>query len=390
MAAALDPTQPIAPGQGSDVAQPPSQVSVAATQAPALESAHPPKSVSSPGGSQEDHTISDTTSIHSSQTLHSLSGPITHPELPEPGLSASVVEVVNAWFSDGALTKSFVVGELALAYNPVGNSTSEKGLVRLNNFHVLEKVAANPHFVAEAPNTTSIKGKERDTDDDDRKGEYSISLPHIARSVPTVAFKYQVHLDPSNLSAYCPVIFTPIWNLEEFQASVIITYSINSNFTSATPVTSISLKNLVLTVNLDLSPEDEASKQPREVARATGAVMYPNAGATFRRKLSAVIWRIPELEITREDGKFLARFATLTSWPRKGKVEAKFDVRNSDADTRLGISLSTAATGVDQKDNDPFADEIAGTSTAELKAVPKTWKEIPTRRRLAAGKYISS
>jgi hypothetical protein len=383
-----EPSQAHAPDPSSDVTPAPIQVTVIPTPAPVPTSAPPSKGISS-GGSQEDHAISDTTSIHSSQTLHSLSGPIYHPELPEPGLNASIIDVVSAWFSDGELTRSFVVGELALAYNPIGNSAAEKEFVRLNNFHVLEKVAANPRFVAETPNTPSLKGKEKETDDDDRRGEYTISLPHIARSVPTVAFKYQVHLDPSNLSAYCPAIFTPIWNLEEFQASVIILYSLNPSFTSSTPVTSIVLKNLVLTVNLDLTPEDEVTKQPRDVARATGAVMYPNTGATFRRKLSAVIWKIPELEITSEDGKFLARFATSTSWPRKGKVETKFDVRISDADAKLGISFLTAAAGEEHKGNDPFADENAGTATGGLKP-PKTWQEIPTRRRLTAGRYICS
>ncbi|OJD16657.1 hypothetical protein AJ78_03209 [Emergomyces pasteurianus Ep9510] len=356
---------------------------------------HAPKPVASPPGSHDDQTLSDTTSIHSSQTLHSLSGPVSHPDIPDPGLNASIVETVNAWFSDGVVTRSFVVGELALAYNSTTSPSSDPKLVRLDNFHVLEKVAANPLLVTEAG--SSVKGKEKDrgTVDEEKKGEYLISLPSIARSTPSVAFKYQIHLNPSNLSAYCPVIFNPVWNLEEFQASVIITYSVNPNFVSATPSSPVTLKNLVLTVHLDLSPhEDATTKQPREVARATGAVMYPNTGATFLRKTSAVKWKIAELEVATEgDQRFLARFSTTVNGPRKGKVDAKFDVLNANSGEKLGISVHTSAGGQEKKADDPFADETLGTSngatTPEPKPVSTMWEEVPARRKLAAGRYTS-
>ncbi|PGH03739.1 hypothetical protein GX51_03883 [Blastomyces parvus] len=363
---------------------------------PPVSPSHAPKAVASPPSSHDDHALSDTTSIHSSQTLHSLSGPVSHPDMPEPGLNASIVETVNAWFSDGAVTRSFVVGELALAYNSTTSPSSDPELIRLNNFHILEKVAANPVLATEAGQSVKGKEKEKGSGDDERKGEYLISLPSIARPTPTVAFKYQIHLNPSNLSAYCPVIFNPVWNLEEFQASVIITYSINPNFISTEPSAPITLKNLVLTVNLDLSAqEDETTKQPREAARATGAAMYPNTGATFRRKTSAVTWKMPELEVTTAvDQRFLARFTTTVSGPRKGRVDAKFDVLNGNSGERLGISVQTSGHEQDKKADDPFADESLGkgngtTGSPEPSPASKTWEEVSTRRKLTAGRYIS-
>ncbi|KAL2004122.1 hypothetical protein VTN02DRAFT_6586 [Thermoascus thermophilus] len=324
----------------------------------------------------EDHALSDTTSIHSSHTLHSLSGPATHPDLHEPGLNASIIETVSAWFSEGNVTKSSVFGELALAYNPVGEFPSRSDLIRLDNFPVLEKVAANPHFVIEAGDSG--------TGEDDQRGHYNIALSSISRSIPTVAFKYQVHIDASNISSYCPIIFNPAWNLEEFQASVIVAYSVNPSFTSTVPVTSITLRNLVLTVGLDISPEDEVTKQPREVVRATGAAMYPSTGATFRRKHSAVVWKIPEFEVKAgESGKFLARFTTTTSWPRKGKVEARFEHRTVDTGSKLGISVASAD---EPKESNPFADEIPGAPTKPS----LNWREVPTVRKLVTGKYVSS
>jgi hypothetical protein len=105
--------------------------------------------------------------------------------------------------------------------------------------------------------------------------------------------------------------------------------------------------------------------------------MYPNTGAAFRRKQSAVIWKIPEFEVNSgSDGKLLVRFSTTNSWPQKGKVEAKFEVRTPDAGSRLGITAASRPGGPD-----PFADEDI---------TPVSWNDIPTTRKLAVGKYVSS
>ncbi|KAE8366102.1 Muniscin C-terminal mu homology domain-containing protein [Aspergillus caelatus] len=356
------------PPQGSDVPTLPSGSDVSMPVSPGLPSKH----AASPSIATEDHALSDTTSVRSGHTLHGSSGAVAHPDLHEPGLNASIIETVNAWLSDGVVTKSSVIGELALAYNgtPEANTT-----VRLENFQVLEKVAANPHFVNE----------EKDKDlSDEKRGQYSIHIPTIARPSPTVAFKYQLHVDPSDSSAYCPVIFKPVWNIEEHQASVIIFYSLNPSFTSSSPRESITLKNLVLTVNLDTSPEEG-----REVAHATSAVMYPNTGASFRRKHSAVTWKMPEFEIkTGSDGKLLVRFSTATSWPRKGKVDAKFEVHTPDAGSRLGISAALPTEESTPKGSDPFADEDSGAHDDTQPSL--TWKEVPTTRKLVGGKYVSS
>ncbi|KAL3479792.1 Muniscin C-terminal mu homology domain-containing protein [Aspergillus californicus] len=322
----------------------------------------------SPSIATDDHAMSDTTSIRSSHTLHSLSGPVAHPELHEQGLNASVIETVNAWFSEGAVTRSFVVGELALAFNGTPDTSAEKIRVRLNNFQVLEKVAANPHFVRE------VKDQEPS---EENKGEYDVVVSNIVRPAPSVAFKYQVHINPEDTSAFCPVIFKPAWNLEEFQASVIIFYSLNPSFASSASRDSVTLTNLVLNVNLDTSPQED-----REVAHATNAVMYPNSGAAFRRKQSAVVWKIPEFEVNSgSEGKLLVRFSTSNSWPQKGKVEAKFEVRTADAGSRLGISATSQPGEAVRTGSDPFADETIGAAQ---------WKDIPTIRKLAVGKYVSS
>ncbi|WEW54939.1 Suppressor of Profilin deletion [Emydomyces testavorans] len=360
---------------------------------PAVSPSHIPQSATLSGTNQDDHTLSDVTSIHSSQTLHSLSGLISHPELHAPGLSASIVEKLTASVSGGIVTQSFVVGELALAYNPTESSSVDHQIVRLDNFQVLERVAANPQFVTEVGHSPT-NGTQPSETTDDRKGEYNILLTSLRGPAPAVAFKYQIHLDSSNLSAYCPLIFEPIWNVQEFQASVIINYSLNPQFISSSPLTSIILQNLVLTVNLDVSPFDEETKQPREVARATGAAMHPNIGASFRRRTSSVVWKIPELEVKADgENRFLARFSTITSWPRKGKVEARFDAITKDTNLRLGISsYGPAVQGEEAKSVDPFADATGGTSSqvADPTTESENWTELPTQRKLSVSRYVSA
>ena len=321
----------------------------------------------------EDQAMSDTTSIRSSHTQRSLSGFAPHPELHEPGLNASIIETVNMWFSDGSAPKSLVVGELALAYIPSSLKTlSRKVRVRLDNFEVLEKVACNPYFVAEAS---------APEDKDEKKGEYTVQLPNISRSTPSVAFKYQVHADQASASLYCPVVFKPAWNIEETQASVIVQYSLDPSFVStlASP-SSITVKNLVLTVGLDISAETGG-------AHAASAVMYPTTGAAFRRKQSSVLWKIPELEIKPDaGGKFLVRFTTSAAGksPRKGKVEAKFEVEiPNNAGKRLAV-YAASEQEAEQKGSDPFADE-----PAEARPTGATWDSIPTVHRLVVRDHIA-
>ncbi|KAJ5940863.1 hypothetical protein N7516_001031 [Penicillium verrucosum] len=330
-----------------------------------------------PSTATDDHTLSDTTSVRSG---HATPGPgaSVHPDLYESGLNASVIETINAWFSEGNVTKSFVVGELALANNPTPGTAVDHTRIRLDNFQVLEKVAANPHFVQEVSTDAG----------DDKRGEYDIQLGSISRPMPTVAFKYQLHIDPANPSAYCPVIFKPVWNIEESQASAIIYYTLNPSFLSLT-AESVILKNLVLTINLDTATEDKTTKQPREsVAHAISAAMYPNTGATFRRKTSTVTWRIPELEVKAPttpgaDSKFLVRFVTSTPGPRKGTVEAKFELRGAESSSQLGISR--AASDAEQSEADPFADEGRESPLSTV-----SWLGVPTTRKLIGGKYVSS
>jgi hypothetical protein len=332
----------------------------AAAAAGTADLVSPIKRAETPGTIPEDRAISDSTSVHSG---HSLAGLVHHPELHEPGLNASIVETVSTSFSEGIVSRSSVVGEIALAYNQTSDfSDLQTDTIRIENFQDLEKVAANPAFVTAL---MSEKGKEPATGED-RAGEYSVALSAIKRPAPTIALKYQLHLDEANLSAYSPVLFTPAWQIQDSQASVMVVYAINPAFSKALATTT--LKNVVITVALDTS---------QDAGKAVSAMMAPTAGASFKRKQSLVVWRFPELTVDAEQKKLLARFITSGSPPKAGSIETKWELPNI---VGSGLGVSTLA----GEASDPFADESANAGQA------RSWNNIPCAKKLVSGRYSAS
>ncbi|EXJ81919.1 hypothetical protein A1O1_07986 [Capronia coronata CBS 617.96] len=322
-----------------------------------------------PGIVHEDHGLgSDTTSIHSSR---SLVGPSQHVDLHEPGLNASVVETVHSWFTETGITKSFVLGEVAFAYNGSASSDSDHEIVRLLHFERLDKIAANPIFLTQVKSTGESMAEEQ-------AGSYTLTTQPIRRPTPMIGLKYQLHIDESNLGRYSPVLVTPAWQIVEGQVSVIVLYSLNPVFGSEP----LSLKNVTISVHLDTSGEG--------TGKAASAMMAPTQGATFRRKLSAVVWRFNELTVKPGQERLLVRFITQGGMPKKGSVELKFEIPGRTA-SEIGVEKLVA--GGDSKDKDtdtdPFADDI-GDSSARGSAEEKRWEVIPTHLKLVSGRYTAS
>ena len=275
--------------------------------------------------------------------------------MAEAGLNASVVETVSAWFSSGQVTKSVVIGELALAHNAselAPGSRSE--IIRLENFPVLEKVAPNPSFVTQIPS---------------RSGEYSVNLGQIPRTA--VAFKYQVHLEESNLAAHAPVIITPSWKIEPTQASVIVSYSFNSAFVSPA-ARSVALKNVVVVINLG-----------NHVAQACQSKPVGH----FSKEKSMIYWRLGDISLdgyAESPQKLLARFSTETE-AQAGSVEVRWEI-SGEAATGLGsgLGLSQSRSLKEEGSHDPFADETGAGSPSGA------WKEVKIQRKIVSGKYVAN
>lgn len=327
----------------------------------AMDLASPIKSPSTPGTIPEDRAVSDTASLHSS---HSLGIIAQHPTMEGPGLNASVIETVSTWFTEGTINKSFVVGEVAFAMNGLPEDDTET--IRLSNFQILEKVAANPTFVRAV---VSDKGKEKETE----AGEYTVDVNAIRKSTPTVALKYQIHLEAEIVATYSPVLVTPAWQCQQGRVSVIVLYALNPSFVGVSSG-EVVLKNVVITVSLDTT----------DGTKATSAMMSPQQGASFKRKAGAVVWRMSELKIHgTEQEKLLVRFTSATpadAVPKKGTVEAKWEYEQVGAGTaqQLGVTRLVEAEGGEEAD--PFADD------GEAKT-GKSWADVSTRRKLISGRY---
>lgn len=307
--------------------------------------------------SSEAQQGSDSHSIRSAHSATSLvQATAKHPEMADAGLNASVVETVSAWFSSGQVTKSVVIGELALAHNASESASSSRSEnIRLENFPVLEKVAPNPTFVTQIPS---------------RSGEYSVNLGQISRTA--VAFKYQIHLEESNLAAHAPMIVTPSWKIEPGQASVIVSYSFNSAFVSPT-ARSVALKNVVVVINLANNVAQACQSKPV---------------GHFSKEKSLIYWRLGDVNL---DGyaetpqKLLARFSTETE-AQPGSVEVRWEISGeAAAGLGSGLGLSQSGNFKEEGGSDPFSDEssAAGSPTG-------AWKEVKVQRKMVSGKYVAN
>lgn len=298
---------------------------------------------------------SDAQSVRSAHSVSSTANTaISHPQMHQPGLNASIVETVSATFVQGQVTKEVVIGEMALQHNPPENAASPASeSIRLENFPVLEKVAPNPTFITAKPSTS---------------GEYSVNVGHATR--PTVAFKYQVHLDEGTLGSHSPLIFTPSWKIEASQASVILTYATNPSF--AADHGGISLRNMIVFVSVESTKANSCQSKPAGI---------------FSKEKSLIYWKLSDLTVdgtTATTNKLLARFST-EGEAKAGNVEARWEI-SGDATSGVGsgLGLSKSSSGGEANGgSDPFADEdMTGTSS--------NWQEVPVTRRIVSGRYNAS
>ncbi|KAF2115567.1 Muniscin C-terminal mu homology domain-containing protein [Lophiotrema nucula] len=309
--------------------------------------------------SDHDHAASDTQSVRSGRSLSSsASTTIKHPELHEPGLNSSLVETVSAWFEQGNVTKAMVIGQVALAYNPVDLSAPfGTDTIRLENFPVLEKVAPNPAFIEQSS---------------DNPGNYTVDLAKITKT--SVAFHYQVHLDSTNLSSFAPILLHPGWKSEPTQTSVILHYSLNPTFGSAT-ATSITIHNLVLVLRLEPG------------VRTTSCQSKP--AGTFSREKGLIYWRLGDVTFSREQPAQIVRARFLTDGEAKpGNAEARWEITGEQSlslGSGLSVSQSSPSEVKTEGESDPFAD---ADETAPPASPAVGWKSVASVKRITSGTYL--
>lgn len=290
----------------------------------------------------------DNQSIRSGRSLTSTGsqGGHRHPDLHESGLSASIIETVNARFENDQMSSSSIIGEIAMAYNPPDFSTPfGTDSIRLENFSNLEKLAPNPAFI------TPLPGKE---------GEYSVNLAGIKNS--QVAFKYQA---PAG-AHHAPLLLSLATKIESAQTSLILSYSLNPAFTLPAGRESLHLTNVVLALSL-------------EGAKASSCLSRPVG--TFSRERNLIFWPLGDVELSAGAAptKLLARFAT-EGEAKGGAVEARWESVGI-AGSGVAVSSKGESGGVGSGDaSDPFADEGAG---------GEAWREVKGARKVVSGNYVA-
>jgi hypothetical protein len=305
----------------------------------------------------DDYTASDTQSVRSGRSLSSsTSATIRHPDMHEPGLNSSLAETASAWFEQGNVTKALVIGQVALAYNPVDITAGPFGTetIRLENFPVLEKVAPNPSFVeqvAESP------------------GNYTVDLAKITKT--SVAFHYQVHLEGDNLASFAPILLSPVWKTEASQTSVILHYGLNPKFQMGN-ATSVTLQNVILLLRLE-----PGSKATSCQSKPTGS---------FSKEKGHIYWRLGEVTLSHDQPGQSMRVRFFTDGEAKpGNSEARWEITGEQA-LHVGSGLSVSQTApVEKQEADPFAD-----ADAEENAVVASpaWKPVASVKRIASGTYL--
>lgn len=284
-----------------------------------------------------------------------------HPDMHEPGLNASLVETVSAWFEQGNVTKSLVIGQVALAFNPIDLSSGPFGTetIRLENFSVLEKVAPNPAFVEQVA---------------DIPGEYRVDLSRITKT--SVAFHYQVHLENGNHALFAPILLSPIWKSEPTQTSVLLNYGLNPKFNMGES-RSITLQNVVLVLRLEPGP------------KATSCQSKP--AGTFSREKGLIYWRLGEVTFERGQPAQTMRVRFFTdSEAKPGNSEARWEVTGAHSLAfGSGLAVSQVAAGegkTEEKEADPFADAEENVPPAGSGA--PSWRPVTSVKRISSGTYL--
>lgn len=335
--------------------------STAATFPPAATLAQPASPAFKPPHRSllsDEHAASDTQSIRSGRSLSSsASTTVKHPDLHEPGLNASLVETVSAWFEQGNVTKAMVIGQVALAFNPVDIAAGPFGTenIRLENFPVLEKVAPNPAFIEHTP---------------EQPGNYTVDLSKITKT--SVAFHFQLHVDDDNLASLPPLILSPLWKTEPTQISAILNYSLNPKF-DLRGATSITVRNLILVIRLEPG------------TKAISCQSKPSG--TFSRDKALIYWRLGDVTLSREQPSPSIRVRFFTDGEGKpGNTEARWEISGEQSLTlgsNLGVSISGAL-----NDNKPEADPFADMDENAPPSPAVGWKPVATVKRIASGTYL--
>lgn len=195
-----------------------------------------------------------------------------HSELPhDNGVVASIVETHFVNLKDGRVLSNKLSGEAILGYHGAASDQVSVEIAPLNGATGPNDVIVNPNVLRESgPNV------------------YALDVA-MCRDIGALAASYNVAVPLD----YTPIVFSPIWRIEESQSSLMLTY----HLTQECQVPQLVLNEVVIIV-------------PVEGGHAVSAQSKP--AASFNREKQRIVWRLPEPLVVKrgEEGRFLCRFST--------------------------------------------------------------------------------
>ena len=210
---------------------------------------------------------------------------------------ASIVEVMNVILRAGQIQRLQVNGEIHVESPPRGPLH-----VRIDRFERLEKIAPNPQYLTQVPDTP---------------GEYTLDTDTLA-SRNALLFKYQVHTDHTPL----PLTLEPAFLIKNGETRMILNYTatrllpvtITATFEPGPSVTNVQAKPVggawsasSRKITWDLGQVEGSGKI---IAKFTtdGELQPANVTASWKTDglLSDIDINIPEVQKTTTTGKYLA------------------------------------------------------------------------------------
>lgn len=282
-----------------------------------------------------------------------MGGQIMHPSLTTPGLNCSIVELFNATFKDGKLSRSNAIGEVAFSFIADGSNKklpSEIGLqISSKSNEVLPNFMVNPMFLQQSATSP---------------GSFVISDPTQISMRTVGGLKYMLN-NPTP-----PVVITPIWKHEEKQSTVIISIKPTIELEPYLTNESLTLSNIMVSVSIQGAIVSSAATKPP---------------GSLNKEKGRVTWILPNpivFNSSKKEERLVARFITNKKASESDTgVQMRFNISNDDGAGRidfLNTDMEIKASGVSTVE-DPFGDGIS-------KQIDD-WSEVPTLKSLVAGSY---
>ncbi|KAH3670492.1 hypothetical protein OGAPHI_001007 [Ogataea philodendri] len=278
------------------------------------------------------------------------SGQIHHPSLTQPGLNASVVEIYNASFKDGQLTRSNVIGEVAFSYILDENTKKIPAKIELNltSAGPLPNFMANPVFIQQSQEQPNL---------------FTILDPSQIHLRTVGGLKYMLN------SSKPPIIVQPIWKHEPNQSTVIISVKPADELLPLLASNSLELSNLMVSVSITGAHSSSAATKP---------------AGSFNREKNRVTWNLTGtpfvFSASHTEERLVARFVTsgLAKEADAG-IQLRFTINSaSGAELVSHVNTNLNIEALVDTVEDPFS------STDN---VGDEWRPVATLQTIIAGSY---